>query len=106
MKVTYLIVFCTVPDKETALNISNHLVSEKKAACCNIIPAIDSVYFWENEIQKEEEQLLIMKTRADRFDSLQKRVMELHPYSVPEIIAIPIIHGNPEYLNWVNENVE
>ena len=106
MKLNYLIVFCTVPDKETALKISNHLVEEKKAACCNIVPAIHSVYFWENQLQQEEEQLLIIKTREDRFDLLQKRVMELHPYSVPEIIAIPIIHGNPEYLNWVNENVE
>jgi len=106
MKANFLIIFCTVPDKETAQNIACHLVEEKKAACCNIIPAIKSVYFWENQLQQDEEQLLIIKTREDRFHSLQKRIMELHPYSIPEIIAIPIIHSNQEYLNWVNENVE
>lgn len=106
MKEKFLIVFCTVPDMETAENISHHLVKEKKAACCNIISAIRSIYFWENKVQQDGEQLLIIKTREDRFESLQMRIRELHPYSVPEIIAIPIIHGNPEYLNWVNENVE
>lgn len=106
MNVKFLIIFCTVPDMETAQNISDHLVKEKKAACCNIIPAIRSVYFWKNELQQDGEQLLIIKTREDCYESLQMRIKELHPYSVPEIIAIPIIHGNPEYLNWVNENVE
>jgi periplasmic divalent cation tolerance protein len=106
MKNNYLIILCTVPDRKTAQTISNKLVEDKKAACCNIVPAITSVYFWENQLQQEEEQLLIIKTRAEHYDSLQKRVMELHPYTVPEIIAIPIIHGNPEYLNWVDENVE
>jgi periplasmic divalent cation tolerance protein len=91
---------------ETAENISHHLVKEKKAACCNIISAIRSIYIWENELQRDGELLLIIKTKEECFESLQMRVRELHPYSVPEIIAIPIIHGNLEYLNWVNENVE
>jgi len=106
MKKEFLVVFCTVPNQKTAEAISTTLVEEKLAACCNIVPGITSIYFWNNEVQKESELLLIIKTSTLAFENLRKRIEELHPYEVPEIIALPIKMGNQSYLSWVDENVK
>jgi len=101
----YVTVFCTVPDEKTAEKISKTLVEEKLAACCNIIRNIRSIYAWEGKIYDDPELLIIIKTRAAAFERIEKRIGELHPYNVPEIIALPIVVGNKPYLNWVKENV-
>ncbi len=101
----FITIFCTVPDEKTAELISHTLVQEKLAACCNIIRNIRSVYFWESQIYDESEMLIIIKTRSDAFQQIEKRVGELHPYEVPELISLPIMKGNKTYLKWVDENV-
>jgi periplasmic divalent cation tolerance protein len=99
-----LMVFVTVGDKEESLKIAQTLVNEKLVACVNIVPGIRSIYRWKDEVCDDEEFLLIMKTQTDLFPSLQKRVQEIHSYEVAEIIALPIAHGSPDYLQWVVEN--
>ena len=106
MATSYFMIFCTVPDPITAKKISRILVEEKLAACCNIVPGLNSIYRWENKIQDETELLLIIKTRQELFSELEQRVKNLHPYAVPEIIAMPILNGNIEYLKWMDENVK
>jgi len=91
----------TVPNRETALKIARELVNARLAACANIIPSIASVYRWEGKICEEGEELLVIKTRQELFDDLSKLVKSLHPYTVPEIIALPILAGNPDYLRWI-----
>ncbi len=103
---SFIIVLCTVPDEKNARHISQILVDEKLAACCNIISGLKSVYFWENKRQEESEILLLIKSRRDLFTQLENRIRSEHPYSVPEIIALPVIDGNREYLNWVDDNVK
>ena len=103
---SYLIVYCTVPDEKTAVAISKTVVTEKLAACCNIIPHLRSIYSWKGQICDDSELLLLMKSRSDVYGRLERRIRELHPYEVPEIIAVEINRGLDEYLNWVDENVE
>ncbi len=106
METKFIVVLCTVPDQSTAENIARKLVNEKLAACCNIVPGLQSFYFWKGEAQSDKELLLLIKTSSHIFKKLQNRITELHPYEVPEIIALPILIGNNAYLNWVEENVE
>lgn len=102
----YNVLVCTVPDEGTAEKISRVLVTEKLAACCNIIPGLRSVFTWKGELCDEAECLLVIKSRADIYERLEKRIQELHPYEVPEILAITINRGLSNYLKWVDENVE
>ncbi len=106
MATDYIVVFCTVPNEATAQEIARQLVEEKLAACCNIIPGLKSIYTWENKIQEDAEHLLLIKSRQMVFSRLEDRIKELHPYRIPEIISLPIIKGNKEYLKWIGENVE
>jgi periplasmic divalent cation tolerance protein len=94
----------TFPDRETAQRISNQLVTEKFAACANILPAIESVYRWKDKIESGTETLVSFKLSEDRQSAFQEKLRSLHPYDVPEIIFIPISSGLPEYLRWVIEN--
>jgi len=106
MPTPYMIIFCTVPDSTTAKKIARILVEEKLAACCNILADLNSIFSWENKIHDEAELLLIIKSRKELFPALVRQIKKLHPYSVPEIIAIPIMNGNREYLKWMEENVK
>ena len=94
----------TFPDRETAQRISNRLVSEKYAACANILPSIESIYRWKGKIESGNETLVFFKLSEDRQSAFQKKLCSLHPYEVPEIISIPISNGLPAYLRWVAEN--
>ncbi|CUS92897.1 divalent cation tolerance protein [Candidatus Kryptobacter tengchongensis] len=102
----YIVVLITTPNVIEARKISKTLVEEKLAACCNVIEKVNSIYFWQNNIEDDFESLIIIKTRKDVFPELVKRVKELHKYTVPEIIAIPIIEGSDSYLNWIDETVK
>jgi periplasmic divalent cation tolerance protein len=106
MLTPYLIIFCTVPDSATAKKITRILVEGKLAACCTILEGANSIYSWENKIQDETELLLIIKSRQELFAELEQQIKKLHPYEVPEIIAMPIINGNQEYLKWMEKNVK
>lgn len=85
--------------------MAHALVQEQLAACVNRLTGVQSVYRWLGRVEESEEDLLIIKTRADLFDRLKSRIRELHSYSVPEIIALPIVDGNEDYLNWLAEQV-
>jgi len=106
MKEKYIMVFCTVPEMNTAEKLSKQLVEEKLAACCNIVQGVKSIYIWEEKLQEDQELLLIIKTREATFPALEKKIGETHPYAVPEILALPIIHGNPEYFKWMDDHVK
>jgi len=101
----YIIVFVTAASIEDGEKIGNALVEEKLAACTNIIKGLTSIYTWKKKLCKDEEVLLLIKTRIEKFDKLAKRVKELHSYDVPEIIALPIVNGSKDYLNWVDESL-
>jgi periplasmic divalent cation tolerance protein len=95
------IVFCTCPDNDSASRIAEALVGERLAACVNILPAIDSVYRWQGAIERASEVQLIIKTVETRVTALIARIRALHPYELPEILAIDAAGGLPDYLEWV-----
>lgn len=97
----YLKVLCTVPDSVTAERIAARVVSAKLAACVNIVPGIESVYEWQGKVERSHELLLIIKTQERCYSQLEAKLVELHPYDTPEIIATPITHGLADYLNWI-----
>ena len=94
----------TFPDRETAHRIANRLVTEKFAACANILPAIESIYRWKEKIESGTETLVFFKLSEDRQSAFQEKLRSLHPYEVPEIIFVPVSNGLLEYLSWVAEN--
>lgn len=101
----YAIVLITVGSLEEADKIAQALVERMLAACVNIIPSITSVYRWQDEVQRNSEVLLIVKSRRDVFEHLARSVKELHSYETPEIIALPIVAGDVDYLRWLNRSV-
>ena len=98
----YLIVLNTCPGSITAKQIAQDLVANNLAACVNIIPGIHSYFKWGNTIKNEEEHLLIIKTTVNAYPRVEKKILSLHPYELPEIIAVPIGAGFEGYLNWIN----
>jgi len=100
----FIVVLVTVPDDEVAGRLAHALVSEKLAACVNVLPGVRSVYAWEGEICNEGELLCLVKTRRELFSTVRERVLELHPYQVPEIVALPFLEGSAPYLTWLRDN--
>jgi len=101
-----IVVFVTCGSEEEALKIARSLLEEHLVACVNIISPVRSLYRWEGKIWDEREWLLVIKTQKKRFEDLEKKVKSLHSYSVPEIIALPIVEGASSYLNWLKEMTE
>ena len=99
-----LLVLTTYPDADGAETLARTLVRERLAACVNVLPRMTSVYMWEGEEQRGEEHQLFIKTRSGTFEALKARLRQLHPYEVPELIALPITHGLDAYLNWIDES--
>jgi periplasmic divalent cation tolerance protein len=100
-----VVVYVTSPEKDAA-RIARSVVERKLAACVNILPSVTSVFRWRGAVQEESESLLVIKTTRDRFDALRAGVVEVHPYSVPEVIALPVVAGHEPYLGWVREMSE
>lgn len=96
-----LVVLVTAPDADTAARIARTVVEERLAACGNIVPGLRSIYRWQGAVQDEPEVLLVLKTRRDAMEALRARVVALHPYEVPEVIALPVEAGHAPYLAWV-----
>jgi periplasmic divalent cation tolerance protein len=96
----------TLPERAVAENLAATLVAERLAACAQILGPISSTYRWKGAVEHAEEWYCYLKTTLGRLPELQKRIDELHPYDVPEVIAIPISHGDEEYLAWVREAVK
>ena len=99
-----LLALSTFPDAEIARRISNQLVSERFAACANILPSIESIYRWNEKIESGNEIFAFFKVSEDRQSAFQEKLRSLHPYDIPEIIFVPVASGLQEYLHWVSEN--
>lgn len=101
--VTALACLCTCPDAATAARIAETLVGERLAACVNVLPGVGSVYRWDGRVERAEEVLLVIKTVRARLDALTARVVELHPYELPEVLAVDVAGGLPGYLAWIED---
>ena len=99
------VVFITIDSAEAARTLANLIVRQRLAACVNIVPGVTSVYEWEGAVQQETEQLLIVKTNADRYPALEAAVREHHPYTNPEVLALASVAVAEKYWTWVNEGV-
>jgi periplasmic divalent cation tolerance protein len=95
------VVLVTAPSVEGAARIARALVVERLAACGNVVPGVRSFFRWEGKVRSEPEVLLVLKTTRDRFQELRARVLSLHPYQVPEIVALPVEAGHAAYLDWI-----
>jgi periplasmic divalent cation tolerance protein len=95
------VVLVTVPDEEAGRAIARRVVAEGLAACGNVIPGLTSVYRWNRELQEDPEALVLFKTTRSSLPGLERRVVELHPYEVPEFLALPVMEGHDAYLRWV-----
>ena len=99
-----LICFCSYPDPATAGRIADALVEERLAACVSLLPGLQSVYRWQGQLQRDTEVLLLIKTSRERYPALQARLPQLHPYELPELLAVESTAGLPAYLQWVVES--
>ena len=97
-----LLVLTNLPDRETAERLAGVLMEKRVAACVNILAPCRSVYRWKGAVQREEEHPVLIKTTAERYPALEAAIRAAHPYELPEIIAVPIEHGLPAYLAWVD----
>ena len=96
-----LVLFCTCPDAATAERIAHELVGASLVACVNVVPGLRSIYRWNGAVQVDEEVLMILKTPAERLAAARERLVALHPYDVPEVVALPVVDGHHPYLQWV-----
>ncbi|WP_017577284.1 divalent-cation tolerance protein CutA [Nocardiopsis kunsanensis] len=93
----------TVDTEEGARNVARSVVEHQVAACAQVSGPITSFYRWEGQVQNDPEWIVVIKTTSDRLDALTSRILDVHPYDVPEIVAVPVVGGNPAYLDWVRE---
>ncbi len=104
MNEQFVIAFSTFPDVETARRISRELVEDAFVACANVVAAVESIYYWKQKVETSGESLAIFKLTAARFAEFEARLRELHPYDVPEIVALNIARGSADYLRWIGES--
>jgi periplasmic divalent cation tolerance protein len=101
----YVVVFITVKDTEEAQKIANSLLKRRQAACVNIIAEVNSHFWWKDKLESTRESLLIVKTKESLLSELVKSVKKIHSYNIPEIIALPIVGGSQDYLDWIDSEV-
>ena len=99
------VVYVTVPDEGVGVSLVTALLEQNLVACGNLVAGVRSIYRWEGKICDDAEHLLILKTTSSALSALKVRVLELHPYECPEIIAIPVTDGHPAYIDWIHQNV-
>lgn len=100
------VVLVTGPDGESLAGLGRRLVEERVAACVNVLDGVRSIYRWEGRVESEDEALALIKTTAARFDELERRIITLHPYDEPEVVALEVTGGSESYLEWVATSVE
>jgi len=100
-----VVLFITTADEEEAWLISRVLLEQRKAACINIVPRVSSLFWWQGKIGSAKESLLLIKTRAILIDDITELVKEIHSNDIPEIIALPIVGGSEDYLEWVSKEI-
>jgi periplasmic divalent cation tolerance protein len=103
MKTDYIVILVTAGSSEEAARIADSLLARRKVACVNIVPGVSSVFRWQGNIESGQESLLVVKTRLSLLDDVVALVRQVHSYDVPEIIALPIIGGNQDYLQWIDK---
>jgi periplasmic divalent cation tolerance protein len=101
-----LVVLCNLPDSESAHALARHLVEQRLAACVNILPAVQSVYRWDEKIEEANEVTIMIKSRKSAYPALEAAIRAMHGYEVPEIIAVPIVAGLPAYLDWLDKETK
>ncbi len=106
MKNDFIQVFVSCESRDQARLLVDSLLEEHIIACAQILPKVESFYRWRGQIEQSEECLLILKSTQDQFNALEQLVTEMHSYDVPEIIAVPIVAGSPNYLQWINEHIK
>lgn len=106
MQAASVVVLVTCPSKEEAEKIAQHIVNEKLAACVNIVPGLTSYFWWEGKVEKSSEVLLVVKSKLNLIEELISEIRKNHSYTVPEIIALPILAGNKDYLEWLDKSVK
>ncbi|GAB6275099.1 MAG: divalent-cation tolerance protein CutA [Peptococcaceae bacterium] len=102
----YLQVITTTEKKDTAEEIAQKVVAKKLAACVQVVGPIISTYWWQNKIEKSEEWLCLIKTKKELYNELESTIIKIHPYEIPEVIALPIVTGNKDYLKWLEDNID
>ena len=100
-----VVVLVTGPDAAALASIAERVVDERLAACVNVVPHVRSVYRWHHDVEATQEALAIMKTTRPAVAALQRRVLDLHPYDLPEFIVLPVESGHPAYLDWVTDSI-
>ena len=103
MKESVLLVYCTVANHEEAKIIARTLIEKKIAACCNIMPSINSIYSWKGGVEDSDESMMLIKTTQKKYEQLEKEIKMIHSYSVPEIIATKLETGSSAYIDWIIE---
>jgi periplasmic divalent cation tolerance protein len=106
MSVDKLLIYCTCPDRVSADRIAGHLVTKRLAACVSITAPVTSIYTWQDKLETAEEYLLLIKTSQSHYVELEQAILSVHPYELPEIIAVPIERGLPAYLHWIDECIK
>ncbi|MCX7679339.1 MAG: divalent-cation tolerance protein CutA [Spirochaetes bacterium] len=101
MQTNEIVILCTVPNEVVAENIARMLVENKIAACVNIVPNLVSIYSWKGQVCRDSELLCIIKSKAELFEKIETAIKSVHPYEIPEIIALPIIKGHAPYISWI-----
>lgn len=98
----FVVIYCTVPDKNEGKEIAKELVKNKLVACVNIIDKVESVFSWDGKLCEEKEAMLIIKTKKELFERVKHAIQKIHSYTVPEIIAMPIVEADETYLKWID----
>ena len=101
-----IVILVTVGNSKDAALLAKSLVEKRLAACVNLLPGITSWYWWEGKVTEDQEVLLMMKTSRDRFPELEKEVLRMHSYAVPEVVALQIVEGSKNYLNWIEGSLK
>jgi periplasmic divalent cation tolerance protein len=105
-ELAYVVLLITASNIEEANKIAEVLLNQRKAACVNIVPGVSSLFWWQDKLDSAQESLLIVKTKASLLPEVISLVKEVHSYDVPEIIALPIVGGNQDYLEWIDKEVK
>jgi len=100
-----VVIYITTGTDEEAQKVAEELLKQRKAACVSILPGVNSIFWWQDKLDSAQETLLIVKTKASLVDEIVRLVTEIHSYDVPEIIALPIMGGNRDYLEWIGKEV-
>lgn len=104
MKPCFQVVLCTCPDAKSAQLIATCLVENQLAACVNVIAGVSSVYLWQGKVEQAQEWQLVIKSRTQHFAQIAQQIKAIHPYDVPELIALPIEQGSQDYLQWLTQS--